>query len=50
MGQSLALSQKVDKHVERWDVAMESIIADNLQEISAEDYLTERSMRKVVNL
>ncbi len=44
------LAQKLDKYVEHWDSASEKLISENVHEISSDDYFTERTMRRVVNL
>ena len=42
--------QKSEKQIEKWDKTFEKLIDDNLKEISAEDFIAEKSMRKAVNL
>lgn len=46
----MTLHQNSEKHIEKWDKTLESLIDENLKEIRTEDYISEKTMRKAANL
>jgi len=49
-GQVIATNEKMKSYTGCWNKVAENLIDEDLIEISSEDYLNEKNMRKLVNL